>query len=113
LMKANELPAARKLFDRALQVNPDYRPAHGGMSFVLRDQGETEQAAVHRRVAFQDHCVFSAPYRGAQPPITILELVSTIGGNVRSQEFLNDRVFKRFLVATEFLTPLLRCLRMI
>jgi glutathione synthase/RimK-type ligase-like ATP-grasp enzyme len=102
LMKANELPAARKLFDSALQVNPDYRPAHGGMSFVLRDQGETEQAAVHRRVAFQDHCVFSAPYRGAQPPITILELVSTIGGNVRSQEFLNDRVFKRFLVATEF-----------
>jgi tetratricopeptide (TPR) repeat protein len=102
LMKANELPAARKLFERALQVSPDYRPAHGGMSFVLRDQGETEQAAVHRRVAFQDHCVVSAPYRGAQPPITILELVSTIGGNVRTQEFLNDRVFKRFLVATEF-----------
>jgi glutathione synthase/RimK-type ligase-like ATP-grasp enzyme len=102
LMKSNKLPAAGKLFERALQVNPDYRPAHAGMSFVLQDQGETEQAAVHRSVAFQDHCVVSAPYRGAQPPITILELIATIGGTVRTQEFLNDRVFKRFLVVTEF-----------
>src|ERR1700743_3439974 len=101
-LKAHDLAAARDLFERALQVKPDYRLAHGGMSFVLRDQGDLEQAAVHRAAAFRDNWIVSMPYRGTQPPITVLELVSTIGGNVRTEEFLNDRVFKRFLVATEF-----------
>ena len=101
-LKAHDLAAARGLFERALQAKPDYRLAHGGMSFVLRDQGDLEQAAVHRAAAFRDNWIVSMPYRGAQPPITVLELVSTIGGNVRTEEFLNDRVFKRFLVATEF-----------
>jgi len=102
LMKLRELTGARKLFEGALDVDPDYRPAHAGMSFVLSDLGELEVAAKHRCIAFQDHCVVSSPYRGAQPPIMVMELVSTIGGNIRTQEFLSDRIFKRFLVATEF-----------
>jgi tetratricopeptide (TPR) repeat protein len=102
LMKDREVEAARRLFERALCADSDYRPAHAGMSFALMDLGEVEAAASHRRVAFKDHCVVASPYRGAQPPITVLELVSTIGGNIRTQEYLSDRIFKRFLVATEF-----------
>jgi Tfp pilus assembly protein PilF len=105
LMKLGEPTEARKLFEGALDVDPHYRPAHAGMSFALSDLGDSEVAAEHRRIAFQNHCVVSAPYRGAQPPITVLELVSTIGGNIRTQEFLSDRIFKRFLVATEFYHP--------
>ena len=102
LIKVSESAAARDHFEHALQIDPDYRPAHAGLSFVLGDLGEPERAAWHRRKAFQDRCVVVAPYRGAKPPITILELISTIGGNIRTDEFLSDRVFQRILVTTEF-----------
>jgi aromatic-L-amino-acid/L-tryptophan decarboxylase len=102
LIKVSEPAAARDHFERALQIDPDYRPAHAGLSFVLGDLGEPERAAWHRRKAFQDRCVVIAPYRGEKPPITILELISTTGGNIRTDEFLSDRVFQRILVTTEF-----------
>jgi hypothetical protein len=44
-------------------------------------------------------------YRGQEPPITILELVSIGPGNTRIKRFLSDQVFKRYLVATEFYEP--------
>jgi aromatic-L-amino-acid/L-tryptophan decarboxylase len=102
LIKVNEPAAARDHFEQALQIDPDYRPAHAGLSFVLGDLGEPERAAWHRRKAFEDRCVVIAPYRGEKPPITILELISTTGGNIRTDEFLSDRVFQRILVTTEF-----------
>jgi aromatic-L-amino-acid decarboxylase len=105
LIKGKELAAAREQFEQALGVDPDYRPAHAGLSFVLGDLGDPELAATHRRKAFQDRCVVIAPYRGEKPPITILELISTTGGNIRTDEFLSDRVFQRILVTTEFYDP--------
>jgi glutathione synthase/RimK-type ligase-like ATP-grasp enzyme len=102
LIKVGEPASARDHFEYALQIDPDYRPAHAGLSFVLGDLGEPERAAWHRRKAFQDRCVVIAPYRGEKPPITILELISTTGGNIRTDEFLSDRVFQRILVTTEF-----------
>jgi aromatic-L-amino-acid decarboxylase len=102
LIKVSEPAAARDHFEHALQIDPDYRPAHAGLSFVLADLGEPERAARHRCKAFQDRCVVVAPYRGEKPPITILELISTTGGNIRTDEFLSDRVFQRILVTTEF-----------
>jgi aromatic-L-amino-acid decarboxylase len=102
LIKVGEPAAARNHFEYALQIEPDYRPAHAGLSFVLGDLGEPERAIWHRRKAFQDRCVVIAPYRGEKSPITILELISTTGGNIRTDEFLSDRVFQRILVTTEF-----------
>jgi glutamate/tyrosine decarboxylase-like PLP-dependent enzyme/glutathione synthase/RimK-type ligase-like ATP-grasp enzyme len=102
LIKVSEPAAARDHFEHALQIDPDYRPAHAGLSFVLGDLGEPERATWHRSKAFQDRCVVVAPYRGEKPPITILELISTTGGNIRTDEFLSDRVFQRILVTTEF-----------
>jgi aromatic-L-amino-acid/L-tryptophan decarboxylase len=102
LIKGKEPAAARTHFERALLVDPGYRPAHAGLSFVLGDLGEPERAIWHRRKAFQGRCVVIAPYRGEKPPITILELISTTGGNIRTDEFLSDRVFQRILVTTEF-----------
>jgi aromatic-L-amino-acid/L-tryptophan decarboxylase len=102
LIKGGEPAAAREHFERALLVDPDYRPAHAGLSFVLGELGEPERATWHRHKAFQDRCVVIAPYRGEKPPITILELISTTGGNIRTDDFLSDRVFQRILVTTEF-----------
>jgi glutamate/tyrosine decarboxylase-like PLP-dependent enzyme/Flp pilus assembly protein TadD len=102
LIKIGEYSAARDHFEHALQTEPGYRPAHAGLSFVLGDLGEPELAAWHRRQAFEDRCVVIAPYRGERPPITVLELISTTGGNIRTDDFLSDRVFQRILVTTEF-----------
>jgi glutamate/tyrosine decarboxylase-like PLP-dependent enzyme/glutathione synthase/RimK-type ligase-like ATP-grasp enzyme len=105
LIKLKEPEEAHQHLEHALQIDPTYRPAHAGMSFVLADLGQPEQASVHRRIAFQDRCIIPALYRGEQEPITVLELVSTTGGNIRAEVFLSDRIFKRYLVATEFYDP--------
>jgi Tfp pilus assembly protein PilF/glutathione synthase/RimK-type ligase-like ATP-grasp enzyme len=105
LVKTGSIAAAREHFQAALKVDPEYRPAHAGLSFVLGDLGDPEQAACHRRRAFADRCVVVAAYRGEKPPIRVLELVSTTGGNMRTDDFLSDRVFQRILVTTEFYDP--------
>lgn len=102
LLRAREFSESHRMFAAALQADAGCQPAHAGLSMTFAELGDAEQAAVHRRLAFQDRCVIPAPYRGALPPIVVLDLVSTIGGNVRTSEFLSDRVFKRFLMATEF-----------
>ena len=104
LMKTKHPERANELFEAALKIDPAYRPAHAGLSFSLAELGNTERAKKHRAVAFHDHCIVPAPYRGANPPIIVLDMVSTLGGNVRSTEFMSDRVFKRFMMATEFYT---------
>ena len=96
---------ARKHYQHALRLDPDYWQAHLGLSAILAAQGETEAAALHRRAAFHGRCVVPMPYRGSEPPITILELVAIGPGNTRIKNFLSDTVFKRYLVATEFYEP--------
>ena len=102
LLKSREVSEAHSLFEAALCAEAECRPAHAGLSVTLAELGEPERAAFHRRLAFQNRCVIPAPYRGTQTPIVVLDLVATVGGNVRTSEFLSDRVFKRFLMATEF-----------
>lgn len=105
LVKEGELAAARVQFEAALAVDAEYRPGHAGLSFILGELGEPERAAAHRARAFAGHAVVIAPYRGERPPVTVLELVSVTGGNIRTDEFLSDRVFQRVIVTTEFYTP--------
>jgi tetratricopeptide (TPR) repeat protein len=105
LIKQGELAAACDHLRAALAVDPTYRPAHAGLSFILGDLGDPAAASQHRRRAFADRAVVVAAYRGSQPPIVVLELVSTTGGNMRTDEYLSDRVFQRILVAAEFYTP--------
>jgi len=102
LINKKRLEQARLHLEHALRVDDNYRPAHAGLSFVLADMGEHEQASLHRRTAFQGRCVIPAPYRGKEPPVTVLELISTSGGNIRTEAMLTSRVFKKYLVATEF-----------
>lgn len=102
LIKGKKLDQARLHLEHALNIDPEYRPAHAGLSFVLADLGERDAASFHRRTAFQGRCVIPAAYRGKEPPITVLELISTSGGNMRTEAMLTSRVFKKYLVATEF-----------
>ena len=102
LRKDGENEAARAYFARALAADPDYWQAHLGISAVLAELGEAERAAVHRRRAFQGRCVVPMPYRGTQAPITVLELIAVDKGNTRLKLFMPDRIFKRYVVTTEF-----------
>jgi Tfp pilus assembly protein PilF len=105
LIKQGDLTAAGDHLRAALAFDPTYRPAHAGLSIILGGLGDPAAAMRHRQKAFVDRAVVIAAYRGAEPPITVLELVSTTGGNMRTDEYLSDRVFKRILVAAEFYTP--------
>ena len=105
LIKSDGHAEARQHLEQALKVSPNFRPAHAGLAFVLNRLGETELATLHGRIAFQGQCLVGAKYRGEAPPIRVLELISTRGGNVRIQNFLNDRIFQRSLVIAEFYDP--------
>ncbi len=105
LQEEGEKERAREHFEHALKIDPGYWQAHLGLSAILAGLGDTEQASWHRRAAFQGRYVIPLTYRGEQPPVTILELVSVGPGNTRIKSFLSDSVFKRYLVATEFYDP--------
>ncbi|HLW87094.1 MAG TPA: pyridoxal-dependent decarboxylase [Terriglobales bacterium] len=93
---------AREHFEQALRVRADYEKAHEGLSYILDDLGDEEQADWHRCRAFQRRFLIPVPYRGGSTPLPVLYLTSTTGGNVRLQRFLDDRIFQTFVVATEF-----------
>jgi hypothetical protein len=96
------LQESRESFEKALKADPNYWQAHLGMSSVLAELGRAEQAAQHRRAAFEGRCVVPLAYRGIEAPVTVLELVAIGAGNARIKLFLSDSIYKRYLVATEF-----------
>jgi hypothetical protein len=102
LIEAKDLERARGYLLHALEIDPRCRAAHAGLSFVLAELGELGRAKIHRRVAFQGRCVIPGQYRGQQKPVTVLKLISTSGGNLRTEGLLSDCVFQTHLVATEY-----------
>jgi len=42
------------------------------------------------------------PYRGDGPPVSLLLLISSLGGNIPTRHLLDDRVFRTFVVTPEF-----------
>jgi aromatic-L-amino-acid/L-tryptophan decarboxylase len=93
---------AREQFDRVLRIQPDCEKAHEGLWYLLGDLGEAEKAAWHRLEAFGKRCVIPMAYRGGSAPVTVLQFASTLGGNLRLQGFLDDRIFHTFIVIPEF-----------
>ena len=93
---------ARQHYEHALRVKPDDHRAHEGLSRLLTDSSEAQQAAWHRREAFRNRSVIPVPYRGAGKPVAILHLSSSCGGNVRFRRFLDERVFQTYIVIPEF-----------
>src|ERR1017187_9790745 len=59
-------------------------------------------ALERRRKGFQDCPVTALPYRGDGPPVSLLLLVSSVGGNIPTRHLLDDRVFQTFVVVPEF-----------
>jgi glutamate/tyrosine decarboxylase-like PLP-dependent enzyme len=102
LIQDGEPEKAREHCERALKIDPNYQQAHADLSVVFADLGNQERATWHQRAAFQGRCLVPVAYRGEHPPITVLELISTTRCLSRITTFLIDRVFKKYLVVTDF-----------
>jgi len=96
---------AREHFEHALRVSPGFEKAHEGLSYVLGHLGDEEGAAIHRGEAFKNRYIIPVPYCGRGTPLSVLKLVSTMGGNVKLQRFLDPRFFQTSIVLPEFYNP--------
>jgi glutamate/tyrosine decarboxylase-like PLP-dependent enzyme/glutathione synthase/RimK-type ligase-like ATP-grasp enzyme len=102
LYESGELPAAREHLEAALRFDPNHAEAHQGLAYVLAELGDEEGAQWHRRKGFEGRPITALPYRGDGPPVRLLLLVSSVGGNIPTRHLLDDRVFQTFVVVPEF-----------
>jgi tetratricopeptide (TPR) repeat protein len=115
LHESGDLTVAREHYEAALRLQVGLQPddtgantgahtsgAHQGLADILTELGEHENAARHRRMAFESRPVVAVPYRGDRPPVSVLLLAGSAGGNIPMRHFLDDRVFQTFMVFVEF-----------
>ena len=111
LLRANRHAEARAHYEAALKADPDHAAAHQGMGAVLADEGDRDSAREHFGKGFRGHAVSTLPYRGSGPPIPLLQLVSSGGGNIPTAPFLDDCVFLTRWSWRIISTPPRRCRR--
>src|SRR5438445_3074273 len=105
LLRANRHGEAREHYEQALRLDPDYAPAHQGLGAVLADIGDRGRAQHHFRRGFRDHAVSTLPYRVSRPPVRLLQLISSGGGNIPTAPFLDDCIFQTTIVVADHLDP--------
>ncbi|HZR74503.1 tetratricopeptide repeat protein [Bradyrhizobium sp.] len=105
LLRANRHAEARAHYEAALKADPDHAAAHQGLGAVKSDEGDRDGAREHFRRGFRGHAVSTLPYRGSGPPIPLLQLVSSGGGNIPTAPFLDERVFLTTVVVADHLDP--------
>jgi glutathione synthase/RimK-type ligase-like ATP-grasp enzyme len=105
LLRANQHEKAREHYEAVLRIDPEHAPAHQGLGAVLSDLGDRGGARYHFGKGFRDHAISSLPYRGTEPPITLLQLVSSGGGNIPTASFLDDRIFLTSVIVADYLDP--------
>ena len=105
LLRANRHEEARVHYEAALKSDPHHAQAHQGLGAVLADFGEYDRAREHFRKGFQGHAISTLPYRGSRPPVTLLQLVSSGGGNIPTAPFLDDRIFSTSVAVADYLDP--------
>ena len=71
----------------------------------LSDLGDRDGAREHFDRGFRGHAVSTLPYRGDRPPIPLLQLVSSGGGNIPTAPFLDDCAFLTTVVVADHLDP--------
>jgi hypothetical protein len=103
LLRANKHEQAREHYEAALKADPDHAQAHQGLGAVLADNGDRDRAREHFRKGFTGHAIASLPYRGSGPPVALLQLVSSGGGNIPTAPFLDDCIFLTSIIVTDYL----------
>ncbi|HEV8013938.1 MAG TPA: tetratricopeptide repeat protein [Stellaceae bacterium] len=99
------IEAARAHYEAALAADADIAEAHQGLARVLSELGDEAAAAPHWQKGFAGRAVVTRRYRGTAPGVPILLLVSARGGNIPTQQILDDRVFAVCALYAEFFDP--------
>jgi hypothetical protein len=105
LLRANKYTDARQHYEAALRIDPDHAQAHQGLGAVLSDLGDRAAARDHFQRGFRDYAISTLPYRGTKPPVALLQLVSSGGGNIPTASFLDDCTFLTSVIVTDYLDP--------
>jgi hypothetical protein len=104
-LQYGELAAAREQYEAALRIDPDCAEAHQGLARALSELGEHAAAQPHFVRGFTGRSLVLQRYRGSEPPIQVLLLVSVQLGNILVRAFLDDRVFQVAALYAEFHDP--------
>jgi glutathione synthase/RimK-type ligase-like ATP-grasp enzyme len=102
LRDAGELWEARKHGEMALALAPDHAGAHQAMASILFDLGDHAAAAHHRKRGYENQPPLVLPYRGSGKPISLLLLVSAIGGNVPVRHLIDDTIFATTVIYADY-----------
>jgi glutathione synthase/RimK-type ligase-like ATP-grasp enzyme len=105
MLRGGEYEKARKHYEAALCLDPQHPQAHQGLGAVLVALGKRSEARRHLQSGFSGHSVSTLPYRGTQPPVPLLLLVSSGDGNIPTASFLDDRIFLTSVVVADFMDP--------
>ena len=105
LLRANRHGEARQHYEAVLRIHPDHAEAHQGLGAVLSDLGDRIAARAHFQQGFRDHAVSTLPYRGSKPPVKLLQLVSSGGGNIPTSAVLDDCTFLTSVIVADYLDP--------
>jgi hypothetical protein len=102
LLALGEFAEARGHFEAALRADPEHAHAHRGLGNLLAASGDEVGARLHRDKGFCDRYLTALPYRGEGQPLTVLLLVSALGGNIPTGTILDDRTFRTTVLVTEY-----------
>jgi hypothetical protein len=107
LLDASAYDDARKLYDRAVVLEPQCAAAHQGLSHVFERLGDERAAGEHRRIGFSLRPVTLNAFRGEGMPCSLLVLASPMRGNVPLNEALDDRTFLTVSLFVDYYDPAL------
>ena len=102
LRDAGDLASARHHCTMALALDRSHAGAHRAMALVLADLGQHEAAGVHRKSGFEHQPPIVLPCRGDRKPISLLLLVSAVGGNVPVRHLIDDHVFHTCVIYADY-----------
>ena len=109
LAEKGDLAQARVHYETALRLQPEHAEAHQRLAGLLEENGDREGADRHRRLGFAGRALVTLPYRGDRPPVPLLLLAGSAGGNIPLRHLLDDRIFQTYVLFPEFFdaaTPL-------
>jgi hypothetical protein len=105
LLALGELAQARRHFEAALSRDPDHVHAHRGLANLLGETGDAAGARVHRDRGFRDHYLTALPCYGEGTPVSVLLIVSALGGNIPTAALLDERQFRVTVLVAEYVPP--------
>jgi hypothetical protein len=102
LLALGELAPARHHFEAALRLEPDHVHAHRGLANLLDETGDAAGARAHRDRGFKDHFLTALPYHGDGEAVSVMLLVSALGGNIPTAALLEERQFRTTVLVAEY-----------